>query len=41
MPFVKTEPIYSPRDLKKFFNENNKWNKNVNIRIKQECNNPG
>ena len=41
MPFVKTEPIYSPRDLKKFFNENNKWNKNVNIRIKQECNNRG
>ena len=41
MPFVKTEPIYSTRDLKKFFNENNKWNKNVNIRIKQECNNRG
>lgn len=41
MPFVKTEPIYSPRDLKKFFNENSKWNKNVNIRIKQECNNRG
>ena len=41
MPFVKTEPIYSPRDLKKFFNENNKWNKNVNIRIKKKCNNRG
>lgn len=24
MPFIKTEPIYSPRDLKDFFNENNK-----------------
>ena len=24
MPFIKTEPIYSPRDLKDFLNENNK-----------------
>ena len=24
LPFIKTEPIYSPRDLKDFFNENNK-----------------
>ena len=24
LPFIKTEPIYSPRDLMDFFNENNK-----------------